>query len=57
MQLISKLLYKKKHVYLYATTCSSGQLDEKISHMKISKLWNFETKGFKGNDSIFKSFN
>jgi hypothetical protein len=25
--------------------------------MKISKLWNFETKGFKGNDSIFKSFN
>jgi hypothetical protein len=38
MQLISKLLYKKKHVYLYATTCSSGQLDEKISHMKISKL-------------------
>jgi hypothetical protein len=39
----------KEHVFLYATTCSLGQLDEKINHMKISKSCNFETKGCKEN--------
>jgi hypothetical protein len=27
----------------------------KKSHMKISKFWNFETKGCKGNDFSIKS--
>jgi hypothetical protein len=49
--------FLKKHVYFYATTCSLCQLDEKINQMTIWKFWNFEAKGFKGNDSFFKSFN
>jgi hypothetical protein len=45
----SKLFLQERNVFLYATTCSLGQLDEKINHMKISKL---ETKGYKENDSF-----
>jgi len=35
---------------------SLGQFDEKINQMKIPKSWNFETKGYKRNDSFIKSF-
>jgi hypothetical protein len=45
-----------KHVFLYAITSSLGQLDEKKNHMKISKSWNIETKGCKGNVYFLKSF-
>jgi len=50
MQFSSKNIYKKNHVSFYATTCSLGQFDEKINHMKISNFWNFETKDYKRND-------
>ncbi len=53
MQLIYKK--KKKKTWFYATTCSLGQFDEKINHMKISKSWILKTKGCKGNDSFIKS--
>jgi len=48
----SKLFLQEKNVFLYATTCSLGQFDEKLNHMKISKFWKFETKGYKENDSF-----
>jgi len=48
----SKFLLQEKNVFLYATTCSLGQLDEKINHMKISKFRKFEIKGYKENDSF-----
>jgi hypothetical protein len=53
MQLISKYIYRKKHVSLYATTCSLCQFDEK-NQMKIKKFSNFEIKGYKGNDYLIK---
>jgi hypothetical protein len=31
--------FSKNHTFLYATTCSLSQFDEKINHMKISKFW------------------
>ena len=49
MQLISKFLYKKKN----ATTSSLHQFDEKKSP-KNFKSWNFEAKGYKGNDNFIK---
>jgi hypothetical protein len=36
MYLISEKL-QKKDVFVDATTCSLGELDEQINHMKISK--------------------
>jgi len=45
-----------RNTCFYATTCSLGQFDEKVNHMKISKSWNFKTNGCKGNDSFIKSF-
>jgi hypothetical protein len=51
VKLISKKLYKK-YMYIYEITCSLGQLDEKINHMKISKFWNFESKCYKENGTI-----
>jgi hypothetical protein len=45
-----------KNLSFYATTCSLGQFDEKINHMNLFKSWNFETNGYKGNDSFIKSF-
>ncbi len=41
---------------LYTTTCSLGELDEKINYMKILKSLNFKTKVCKGNHSFTKSF-
>jgi len=56
LQLISKKIYKKKNVSLYATTCSLDQFHEKINHTKFSKFSYFEVMGCKGNDSFIQSF-
>jgi len=47
VQLISNFIYKKKHVSLYATTCSLCRFDGKKSHenFKAFKFWN---KGLRG---------
>jgi hypothetical protein len=57
MQLISNFLYQKNHASFYVITCSLGQVDENLNHMKISNSWNFETKGFNGTNSFIKLFN
>jgi hypothetical protein len=49
-----QIFKQENHASFYATTCSLNQFDEKISHMKILKFWNFETKGCKGNESFNK---
>jgi hypothetical protein len=33
--------------------CSSGELDEKTNHIKISKAWNFEPNGCNGKKTHF----
>jgi hypothetical protein len=52
-----KLFVQKNYASLYVITCSLGQVDEKINHMKISSSWNFEIKSFNINDSFIKLFN
>jgi hypothetical protein len=56
VQFISKKLYKKSMLPFMQPHVLLGQFDEKIDHMKNSKSWDFETKGYKGNDSFIKSF-
>jgi len=45
-----------KNPSLYATTCSLGQFDEKKIIWNFFNFFNFETNGYKGNDSLIKSF-
>jgi hypothetical protein len=35
-----------------ANMCSLGEPNENKNHIKISKAWNFEPNGCKGNDSF-----
>ncbi len=56
MQLISKHLYKKTTWIPLCKYMFIGLIWWKKNHMKISKSWNFETKGCKGNDFFIKSF-
>jgi hypothetical protein len=53
MRLISNFLYKKimfPFIQLYVHYVNFM----KKNHMKISKFWKFEAKGYKGNDSFIK---
>lgn len=49
-----KFFLQEKYGFLDAITCLEGKLDEKNIYIKISKFWNFETKGCKENDSFLK---
>ncbi len=51
-----KLFVQEKNVSFYVSTCSLGGVDEKTNYIKISKAWNFEPKGYKGEDSFFLPF-
>ncbi len=52
MQIDFKHFVQEKHILFKASMCSLGELDEKTSHIKISKAWNFEPNGCKGKDSF-----
>ncbi len=52
MQIDFKKFVQEKHVLFKASMYSLGELDEKTNHIKISKAWNFEPNGCKGEDSF-----
>ncbi len=53
MQIDFKLFVQEKHVFIKVSMCSSGELDEKTNHIKISKAWNFEPNGCNGKKTHF----
>jgi predicted nucleotide-binding protein (sugar kinase/HSP70/actin superfamily) len=53
---MSIFLYNKNMPPFYESTCSLDELDEKPNHLKISKFWNFERKGYKAKDSFKNPF-
>ncbi len=52
MQIDFKLFVQEKRVLFKANMCSLGEPNENKNHIKISKAWNFEPNGCKGNDSF-----
>jgi hypothetical protein len=53
MQLISNFLNKKNMLPLMQLHVHYVNFMKK-NHMKISKFWKFEAKGYKGSDSFIK---